>query len=222
MDVWYRAGYETISQQQALVRPNTCPAYGVDMTDTTRRILDAARELVISGGSDAVSMRKVAAAIGVTPMALYRHFPNREALLSTVADECFADLAGQWSRVDLPDDLDEALRPGVAMLLDFALQQPRLYAFMFLEVRVGARVFPADFAAGNSPTFRMLTEVIDKGMRQGQLRPDDPWRVGLTLTATVHGLIQLHQGGRIGLDDADFRELCFDSVERIFNGLKAG
>lgn len=190
------------------------------MATTAERIATVAKELLTQEGSAAVSTRRVAAAIGVTPMALYRHFPNRDALMTHIADECFATLAEEWAQVELPTNFAEALRASTALFVDFALTQPHLYAFLFLEVRPGARVFPRDFDAGHSPTFRVITKLIETGISDGQLRADDPWRVGLTITATLQGLIQLHQGGRIGLSDDEFRELCFDTTTRIFNGLK--
>ena len=46
------------------------------------RILDEARELFVAQGAAAVTMRGVAARVGVTPMALYRYFASREELLA--------------------------------------------------------------------------------------------------------------------------------------------
>ena len=43
-------------------------------------------------GAEAVTMRRVADAVGITPMAVYRHFANRAALLNALADEGFDDL----------------------------------------------------------------------------------------------------------------------------------
>jgi AcrR family transcriptional regulator len=63
--------------------------------------------------STVVTMRKIAAKVGVTPMALYRHFDDREALLAALADDSFTTLAAEWSKVawngDPDDDLDTAL-----------------------------------------------------------------------------------------------------------------
>src|SRR5262249_41170595 len=43
-------------------------------------VVDAALRIVDRDGLDGVSMRRLAAAIGATPMALYRHVPNKAAL----------------------------------------------------------------------------------------------------------------------------------------------
>jgi DNA-binding transcriptional regulator YbjK len=50
---------------------------------TASRIAAAARRLLDKEGTEAVTMRRVAAAVGVTPMAIYRHYPDRASLLNT-------------------------------------------------------------------------------------------------------------------------------------------
>jgi len=57
-----------------------------------RRLVDAARSLVEAGGPDALSMRKVAAEVGVAPTAIYWHVGGREALMGAVLDAILADL----------------------------------------------------------------------------------------------------------------------------------
>ena len=61
--------------------------------DTGRKIATAARRLLDKEGAEAVSMRRVAQAAGITAMAIYRHYPNRDALLNAVADEGFEELS---------------------------------------------------------------------------------------------------------------------------------
>ena len=51
-----------------------------------RRIAVASRRLLDKEGVDAVTMRRVALAVGLTPMAIYRHYHDREALLNALAD----------------------------------------------------------------------------------------------------------------------------------------
>ena len=55
-------------------------------------IVAAARALVEGGGIEALSMRKLAADLGVAPTAIYWHVGSREALLNAVLDALIADL----------------------------------------------------------------------------------------------------------------------------------
>ncbi|MEV0645764.1 TetR/AcrR family transcriptional regulator [Phytomonospora sp. NPDC050363] len=188
------------------------------MTDTASRIAAAARELLAEEGSTAVTMRRIGGKIGLSGMAVYRHYPSRDALLAHLADGYFAELAERWS--DLPTTApDEALHLGLERMTDFALAEPRVYTFLFTEQRPGAREF-GELRAGNSPTFNLVVAAVKAQMDAGRLRRDDPWLVGLTITSHLHGLIGLHLGGRIGLPDGEFRELCRQSLERILHGLR--
>jgi len=56
------------------------------------RLVAAGRALVEAGGPDALSMRKVAAEVGVAPTAIYWHVGSREELLGAVLDDLIANL----------------------------------------------------------------------------------------------------------------------------------
>jgi AcrR family transcriptional regulator len=66
------------------------------------RIVGAARALIESGGVDAVSMRKLAAEVGVAPTAIYWHVGSREDLLSAVLDAMIEDLPPIKARGSTP------------------------------------------------------------------------------------------------------------------------
>jgi AcrR family transcriptional regulator len=64
-------------------------------------IVRAALEIADADGLEAVTMRAVGARLGAAAMSLYRHVPNKEALLEQMADLTFADLPhpdprGHW------------------------------------------------------------------------------------------------------------------------------
>ena len=72
-------------------------------------IAAAAIELAVAEGLKAVSMRRVAAAVGIAPASLYRYVANRDELIALMADACLASLdlpatpTGQGWRQDLLD-----------------------------------------------------------------------------------------------------------------------
>lgn len=57
-------------------------------------ILDAARELLLSEGERALSMRRIAQQLGVTPPSLYGYFANKDKLLTALAEQLYDGLAG--------------------------------------------------------------------------------------------------------------------------------
>ncbi|MEU4190805.1 TetR/AcrR family transcriptional regulator [Kribbella sp. NPDC026611] len=188
---------------------------------TKDRITAAATYLLTTDGAEGVSMRKVAAAVGITPMAIYQYFPDREALLHAVADAAFVELVRRWESATRPAAADEQLREMLIDHVDFALAQPRLYSYLFMDRRDQARTFPADFQARKSPTLNLVADAITLGITQGLFDPDlDLWETALLFAALLHGLLQLHDGARISMPAPDFRALCQRLGERIINEIR--
>ena len=59
---------------------------------TRERILSTALSLVDEEGIGALSMRRLAKELGVDPMAIYHHLPNKRALLSALIEEVFSEM----------------------------------------------------------------------------------------------------------------------------------
>ena len=59
---------------------------------TTESVVDAALQLADEGGIDAVSIRRLASALEVTPMAIYRHVRDKAHLLDLMADRLLGQL----------------------------------------------------------------------------------------------------------------------------------
>ena len=59
---------------------------------TRQRLLAAALELVEEEGVEALSMRRLAARVGVSATALYRHFADKDELLQHLVDEANLEL----------------------------------------------------------------------------------------------------------------------------------
>ena len=187
---------------------------------TTQRIARAARRLLDKEGADGVSMRRVATAVGITPMALYRHYPNRDGLLNKVSDEGFVQLAAKLAQLQLTGNIDHQLLQILDVFLDHAFDHPRLFELMFLTKREGARQYPDDFIARRSPTANVSADVIASAMESGYLRKDDVWEIVFETGALMHGLVMLYLGGRMSMSPAEFRSYCHRSFGRYLNGIR--
>lgn len=188
---------------------------------TAEKIAAATRHLLATEGPEAVSMRRVANAVGITPMAIYRHYPNRQALLDAVADNGFEELTAVLKRRRFSGDLATRFVKMADVYLDYALENPRLFELMFLAKRERARRFPQDFKAGHSPTASLMAALVKEGMESGHFRHDDPWEIVFEAGALLQGLIMLYLGGRIDMTPAGFRALYRRSTRRYFHGLRS-
>lgn len=106
-------------------------------------ILAAAVGQIEGAGAEGLSLRGVAAALGVAPNALYRYFPDRDALLAALGDEAARRLLGAMRDGATGAEGEAAVRAWAAAYLDFARRRPALY-----EVFLAKHAYPRrDFAA---------------------------------------------------------------------------
>lgn len=102
-------------------------ARGRAKADRRRQLLQAAARLVAERGFNGVRLEDLGAAVGISGPAVYRHFPNKEALLvELLVDISRRLLAGGTDVVDHTDDPRHALDRLVDFHLDFALGEPDL------------------------------------------------------------------------------------------------
>ena len=187
---------------------------------TSEKIATAARRLLHQEGTDAVSMRRVASEVGITAMALYRHYPNRAGLLNVLADEGFAELGGRLTAAKLTGGTEKRLEKLLTLFIDHALENPRLFELMFIQPREGARQFPRDFREGQSPTANPTARVLKEGMAAGFFREDDVWEIVFEMGALLEGLLMLYLGGRMSMSPDEFRGFCRRSFKRYMHGIR--
>ena len=193
--------------------PNNAP--------TADRIAHAALRILETEGPEAVSMRRIGKAVGITPMAIYHHFPDRDSLLSYVTDREFAKLLGYIEAHPLHGGPEARLISVMEGYVDYAFARPRIFDYVFSRPRPGARRFPKDFRARRSPTLNPVADTIAAAMSEGFLKKDDVWEIAFALWAHVHGYVLLYRAGRIGLRERPFRDLLHRSLRRLIDGLKA-
>jgi AcrR family transcriptional regulator len=180
---------------------------------TRIRILTEAQEVVTERGVDAVTMRGVAARVGVTPMALYRHFPSRQALLGAIIEEAQATFLHHLQRAMAEPTAAGRLVASGRQYLAFALGHPRRYGVLFMEARAAPSATTASgYPWQNATTFRFLVDRIRDCAAEGVLRVDDPEGAALTVWAHVHGLVSLYLAGKLSIGEARFRALYDRSV----------
>ncbi len=187
-------------------------------TDTRWKIAAAALEMLdASPDSATVTIRRVAAAVGVSPMAIYKHFPDRKALLKAATSAEYERIAEYFRRANARSQV-QGLQ-GMLGYLEYALDHPNLFRYMFSSAREDAFTFATDLKKGKSPTMNLLFEMAGDRLRSKQWRADDVHEVALSIWAHAHGLIMLHLAGRTGLSKRRFRDVYLRSLNRLLRGL---
>jgi len=149
----------------------------------------AAVDLLEEGGQSALSLRAVARSVGVSPAAPYRHYADREALVSAVAAVGYRELAARLAAAHpAPSTPAELARVAVAYV-QFAIERPALFRIMFGE--------PCDRdneerVAATAAVSAYLREIVARSFPGAQADA-----LGTAIWALVHGLAFLHLDGKL-------------------------
>ena len=189
------------------------------MSTSRSDILTAAREVYLEGGIDALTMRALADRVGVTATALYRHFSNKEEILTRVIEQGLDVFATYLNRSLAAATPWERFQQSGQEYLRFALEHPRYYETLFMSSARQDIGDCTDLDARRAATFQFLVDRVAECMEAGLLRRDDPTEAALTTWAHSHGLVALYFTGKFGEDSDSFRELYNRSCERFCRGL---
>ena len=181
--------------------------------DTRDRIFKAARKLFDEKGIEGVSLRNVAKKIGITPMAIYRHFEDKEALVDALVLDGLAEWSARVEALPPKQGLARIEQIGEAYL-DFALKEPRRYEAAFLLHSSKARRYPDDFLAGRSPAGNAQLSALREMVAQGLIDKDAPVEILVTNAGLSQGLITLYRAGRIAGGEEKFRALFRRAMQR--------
>lgn len=168
--------------------------------DLARALAAAAVELAAEG--DGFTLREVAARVGVTHSAAYRHYPDKRALLVAVATEGFRELFHHLARsvVGAADDARGRLLAIALAYVDFALERPGHYAIMF-GPRLNRDGRYPELETAISEVTMLVADEIKRGQAQGQVRPGRARDIGLSIWVFSHGYVELVQKRRVKVKD---------------------
>lgn len=154
------------------------------------RILAAARDILVDGGLEALSMRAVASRVGVSAPAIYHYFENKRELVDHLVGTTFrrieADLREAADRC--PEGSLERLEAIEEGYIRFALEHEQYFRALFALRSERLREMGDHPAQG---CYHLLHETVTAAMDAGNLRRSDPDEVVLYLWTAVHGLVAL-------------------------------
>jgi AcrR family transcriptional regulator len=163
--------------------PTRTPARRGEGERLRQEILDAAIALIADRGDEAVSMRAIARAVGVSPPAVYLHFADKRELMLAVLEHVFADLARALEAADTGEP-PERVRALVRAYVNWGITHPGRYKIAY-EGAI-ARDLPPDI---ERPLGRPQLERLVRAT--AAVRPQDAMRTATRLWACAHGVVSL-------------------------------
>jgi AcrR family transcriptional regulator len=195
---------------------------------TRQAILDAARKIIATEGTEALSMRAIAQHIDYSPAGLYEYFDSKEEIIGAVCEQGHRRLTEYMQRAD--PDLPPAellLQLGLAYA-DFAVRNPDFFLLMFTNPTTGV-------SPGSTPdqavtdmqqegsSFPLLLRAIQRGVDEGVFKAKPSYGVfemAFTTWAMVHGVAMLRIG-HLRNYPGDIDAMSVEALRRIGAGLMA-
>lgn len=165
--------------------------------DLRAALIAEGMRLLDAGDADSLSLREVARKAGVSATSVYRHFPDKDALLSAIAQEGLAKLARVQR--DAAEGAGGGI-PGFAATgrayVRFALANPALFRLIFAS--------PARRAGDTAGEPEAMTLLRENASRLAQADIDDAATAvqAARSWSLVHGLAMLMLDGQLPADDA--------------------
>ncbi len=186
---------------------------------TKEEILDRARDLYLEHGATGISMRRIAAEVGVTPMAIYRHFENKEALQRELLARGFQTFGTYLQPALEGKDPRERLRLTAEGYLNFALEQSKYFELIFLSIDPLNDLKLSEVIREQSlPTFQFLVDRVRECIKAGIFKKDRPASIALSLLAQCTGLCALYLSGSFQWSEEDMMREFRASLRRTFAG----
>ncbi len=197
-------------------------------------LVEASLALAREGGPERVVLREAARVAGVSHSAAYRHFADREALLTEVANRAASELAAQMlRRVNCTDDPLLRLRAVGTAYVEFALSEPGLFHTAFAahspdslltETPIVApttpdsprQTTPSGDGPGADRPSEILHQVLDEVLAAGLMHPRHRPGAEIAAWSAVHGLSCLLLDGLLPRASADF------ALQRVLTTIEEG
>jgi AcrR family transcriptional regulator len=190
-----------------------------DVADFRERLCGAAERLFAERGLDGVTMRQLAAELGVSPMTPYRYFRDKDDILAAVRANGFNRFAAALERAREGASGARAKSAAVGeAYLNFAFEHPHTYKLMFDMNQPHEADYP-DLVEAAERAGRTMSGYVEDLIAEGELA-GDPQQIGRMYWAASHGAVVLEMSGRLPPGAA--RELQKQLGATLSRGLKPG
>jgi len=161
-------------------------------TRMRERICAAAMELFLHEGFERTSIRRIAAAIGYTPGAIYSYFGDKDDILYALHEQGFARLRVLLQTLDgCGLGARERFERVGELYLRFAFENPQYYDLMFIKDRTAKKIEELGEWEVGLDTYDFVRTIVRECMRDGVLPQGDVEAATFALWASVHGMASL-------------------------------
>ncbi len=187
-----------------------------ELADFREKLIATATRLFAEKGREHVTMRELAAELGVSPMTPYRYFKDKEEILAAVRAAAFDRFAEALENAfeTSSDAIARSNAVGEAYMR-FAFGEPAAYRLMFDMSQPGEESYP-DLMRAADRARRTMTAHVRPMVEQGILE-GDPVLIGHVFWTVLHGAIVLQLARKLGVD-CDFNTISHEAFRALIVG----
>ncbi|MEL6606228.1 MAG: TetR/AcrR family transcriptional regulator [Cyanobacteria bacterium J06614_10] len=189
--------------------------------DLRQALLNAALIALETKDANSLSLREVARQAGVSHTAPYRHFADKAALLSAVAEEGFIEFGQYLKDALIAGDPAGSLQAAGTAYVRYALDHPTHFRVMFSHFPESEPVDSALYTVSKE-AFQILVDIIEAGQAAGAMKPGDAYLLALGRWSMVHGLAMLLLDGMLPNEEGSGIALAQDLIRQNLTSVLVG
>lgn len=190
--------------------------------DLYTSLLECATQLIVEGGVENLSIRKLAERAGVSRTAPYHHFKDKNVLLCAIAERGFKqqDQLLATAMADTSESFAERFEAYIVNYLKFATEAPETYDLMYGREIWKTGTPTESLQQVSKHSFKLWLGCIEKLQQQKLLDPTSTsLRLAQSTWAALHGLCRLFNDG-VYVDRSDFENIAKTSIRMMLQHKK--
>ncbi|SDR30337.1 TetR/AcrR family transcriptional regulator [Pseudovibrio sp. Tun.PSC04-5.I4] len=171
--------------------------------DTQKAIFEAARGLIETKGFGAMTLRQLAAEVGLQPGSIYRYFASKDALLQALMNQHMTSLIKDWELLEgKGDDPVSRLRAFVGFHIRYHIERRADVIIANLELRALGDEYRADVVEKRSHYEANLRSILAEGVETGVFPDVDLEVAAYAIIAMLTGVCFWYRpDGRLNIDE---------------------
>lgn len=187
--------------------------------DLKKALLDETARILREEGEDALSLRRLAANLGVSRTAPYNHFKNKESLLCAVAEEGFARFNHVMNEIRLANrqrDGRAGIQSYVMAYVAFARDNQEYYDLMYGSKPWSSGSLTDSLGSAARGTLRAEVERMKRWQERGGISSRvDVLRFAQVYWGTLHGISRLLLDG-VYTDSISVARVCEEAADMLW------
>ena len=163
-----------------------------------RALIDAGEQLLIEHGAAGLSLRETAKLVGVSHTAPYRHFKDKDALLTAITESGFDSLAETLQNVTEEHNRDpkQQLIGATVAYVKLAITHIEMHQLMFGRM-LDEDEMSEEMLEKKQLVFKTLLQIIKNGQKKKVFKKEEPQTLATAVWSMMHGYTMLISTGQL-------------------------